>query len=70
MFRNTFLIMFVFSSASSPNKNPEAKSNDILAMISPEGERVGLGKVAQFDNAFFLHKTLYYKNECMQMKRR
>ena len=26
-------------------KNAEAKSNDINAMISPEGERVALGKV-------------------------
>ena len=32
-------------SASSPGKASEAKSNDIIAMISPEGERVALGKV-------------------------
>ena len=34
--------------ANSPSKNVEAKSNDINAMISPEGERVALGKVCSF----------------------
>ena len=33
-----------YSSATSASKAAETKTNDILAMISPEGERVGLTK--------------------------
>lgn len=34
-----------FVAATSASKAAETKTNDILAMISPEGERVGLTKV-------------------------
>ena len=46
--------------ATSPAKNVEAKSNDINAMMSPEGERVALGKVCKTWHvllllSFYLH---------------
>ena len=37
-----------FYLATSASKAAETKTNDILAMISPEGERVGLTKVTYF----------------------
>lgn len=39
------LCCIVWFSAASAGKAAETKTNDILAMISPEGERVGLTKV-------------------------
>ena len=36
---------FISDSASSASKVVETKTNDIVAMISPEKERVPLGKV-------------------------
>jgi len=36
-----------FVTATSASKAAETKTNDILAMISPEGERVGLTKVRE-----------------------
>ena len=39
------LCCVVWFSAASAGKAAETKTNDILAMISPEGERVGLTKV-------------------------
>lgn len=38
---------FTFLTALSAGKAAETKTNDILAMISPEGERVGLSKVSK-----------------------
>lgn len=38
---------FYISTALSAGKAAETKTNDILAMISPEGERVGLSKVSK-----------------------
>ena len=47
------------STATSAGKAAETKTNDILAMISPEGERVGLTKVINIIISFFVNeKTL------------
>ena len=47
------------STATSAGKAAETKTNDILAMISPEGERVGLTKVIYIIISFFVNeKTL------------
>ena len=48
-----YLIAFSLTvTATSAGKAAETKTNDILAMISPEGERVGLTKVRNI--IFFL----------------
>ena len=53
-----YLIAFS-STATSAGKAAETKTNDILAMISPEGERVGLTKVRSIIVSFFVNeKTL------------
>ena len=53
-----YLIAFS-STATSAGKAAETKTNDILAMISPEGERVGLTKVINIIISFFVNeKTL------------
>lgn len=45
-----------FVAATSASKAAETKTNDILAMISPEGERVGLTKVTKI-SLIFEHVT-------------
>lgn len=45
-----------FVAATSASKAAETKTNDILAMISPEGERVGLTKVRKI-SLIFEHVT-------------
>ena len=52
-----FPYLIAFSStvtATSAGKAAETKTNDILAMISPEGERVGLTKVRNIIFHFFV----------------
>ena len=58
VFNIPYLIAFS-STATSAGKAAETKTNDILAMISPEGERVGLTKVINIIISFFVNeKTL------------
>ena len=58
IFNIPYLIAFS-STATSAGKAAETKTNDILAMISPEGERVGLTKVINIIISFFVNeKTL------------
>ena len=62
---------FIFLAASSASKAAETKTNDILAMISPEGERVGLSKVRKmlcfvrrtYINNFFSLPATYLDND-------
>ena len=55
VFSIPYLIAFS-STATSAGKAAETKTNDILAMISPEGERVGLTKVINIIISFFVNK--------------
>lgn len=60
---------FIFLAASSAGKAAETKTNDILAMISPEGERVGLSKVRKmfaFVRRPYINFSLRAAQQCKQ----
>jgi hypothetical protein len=44
-FKESIVYSLFFSLAASASKVVETKTNDIVAMVSPEKERVPLGKV-------------------------